>query len=116
MNGRSSGNGAKIETVDPLLASPESAVALPCAIKHLILDCSAVSFVDLAGAKCLATLESDMKKEEVSLVLAGCSGHVIEQLECCGFFSTCPRECIYPSVLDAVLSVRHAELHGVEQS
>ena len=115
MNGKSSDDGAQIETGNPLLASPEPGRASPSAIKHLILDCSTVSFVDLLGAKCLATLESDLKKEQVSLIMAACSAHVIEQLERCGFFSTCPRENLYPSVLDAVLSVRHAELHGVEQ-
>lgn len=92
----------KAETADPLLGD----IALPQPIKLLIIDCSAVSYIDLTGSKFLASLFSDLKSGGVSLVIAACSAHVIEQLDRCEVFHKFPRDALFPSLIDAVLSVQ----------
>lgn len=71
----------------------------------VVFDCSAVSYVDLTATKCLTALHSDLKKDRRTLLLAGCCAHVIEQLDTCQFFDSFPRESVFPSVLDAVMSL-----------
>lgn len=109
-----------METADPLLSSNEEnrrTVFTPAApVEFLVVDCSAVSYIDLAGTKLLATLFADLKRGGVSLVLAGCSAHVVEQLDRCGMFDKIPSDNIYPTVLDAVISVQNACCHDDEHS
>lgn len=76
------------------------------AVRFVILDCSAVSYVDLTGTKCLVTLYSELKKDGKTLLLAGCCAHVIEQLDRCQLFDHFSKENVFPSVLDAVMSIR----------
>lgn len=106
--------------MDPLLTQAKSGnntvTVNGSSFKHLVLDCSALSYIDLAGTKLLTSLNSDLKKAEVSLSLAGCSDHVIEQLRHCQFFDLYPNDNVYPSVVDAVLSIRNIDDHDSESS
>lgn len=100
-------NGIKeTETADPLLSKGES-IQSPRPTEFLIVDCSAVSYIDLTGSNFLAALLYDLEKEGVSLLLAGCSAHVIEELDHCEAFDKIPKKVIYPTVIDAVISVQN---------
>lgn len=76
---------------------------------HLVIDCSAVSYIDLTGAKVLRTLYSDLVNAGISLSLAGCTDPVMEQLDRYLFFDSFPRTQVYSTVIDAVLFIQHSE-------
>ncbi|XP_046462788.1 sulfate transporter-like [Daphnia pulex] len=75
-------------------------------IEYLILDCSALSYVDLSGTKILTTLHKDlMKSRGITLVLANCSEPLLQQLERQKYFQSFPKSQVYPSIIDAVMTI-----------
>lgn len=91
----------------------ESGAATPLPA-YLIIDCSGLSFVDLTGSKALGTLHADLLKLDVALYLAGCTEPVLEQLDRCLYFHEFPKSHVYPTVIDAVLSIKRGEQFTVE--
>ncbi len=89
--------------------------ASPCCnhvspIKYLICDCSAIAFVDLAGCQVLMNLNRDLQvQHQIHLVLAACSSPLIDQLERNNFFRDFPKDRLFPSVLDAVMTIEAAK-------
>ena len=83
---------------------------------QLVIDCSALSFVDLTGAKVLGILHADLLNSGVNLNLAGCSDPVMEQLDRYLYFEKFPRTQVYPTVMDAVLSIQHSESSATNES
>lgn len=86
----------------------------PLPLNYLIIDCSGLSFVDLSGTKTLSTLYTDLMKTDANLYLAGCSSAVLEQLERCQYFKEFPKTQLFPSVIDAVLSIQQMDLFTIE--
>lgn len=74
-------------------------------VKYIILDCSAVPFVDTSGAKTLAILHGEYRDHGVTMVLAGCCGNVIQQLKNVRQCDGLVQAVLYPSVQDAVLAL-----------
>ena len=72
--------------------------------KTLVLDCSALTYVDFMGVAALKEAEAWCKDCQVNLVLAGCSRKLIEQLKAGGTFSDSDVSFFYPTVHDAVTS------------
>lgn len=68
----------------------------------LILDCSAVLFVDTAGVSALKEMYKDYKEFAVHLLLAQCSPSVIESLRRGGYYDPESTEIIFHSLGDAV--------------
>ncbi|NXX08248.1 S26A6 protein, partial [Larus smithsonianus] len=72
----------------------------------VILDFSAVSFVDTVSVKILKNIFRDFREIEVDVFIACCSVSVLAQLERGNFFSsTITKHCFFPSVHDAVLHI-----------
>nr|7V73_A Chain A, Prestin [Homo sapiens]7V74_A Chain A, prestin [Homo sapiens]7V75_A Chain A, prestin [Homo sapiens] len=70
----------------------------------LILDFSAVSFVDTVGVKTLKEIVKEYREIGVQVYLAGCNASVVEKLERGGFFDDgITKEHLFLSVHDAVL-------------
>jgi len=74
--------------------------------EHLILDFSALSYIDLVGTNMLTALHKDLKARHIELSLAIYSDHPIHQLERYNFFDEFPKTRVYPSVMDAVVSIK----------
>lgn len=100
--------------VDPLSRMPltHDAVAISespgvASIEYLVFDCSALSYVDLSGTKVLISLQDDLHKKGITFVFSNCSEPLMKQLDRCKFFKTFPKSQIYPSIMDAILSIQN---------
>jgi hypothetical protein len=50
------------------------------ALGAIVIDCSAISFVDVVGTANLLHLAKDCKKKNIRLILAGCAGQCFFQI------------------------------------
>lgn len=72
-------------------------------LKCLILDFSALSYIDPSGSNGLKFLAEEFQRIEIPIYIAGCSGPVYEMLEKCSLLSDKPRLFrVFPTVHDAV--------------
>lgn len=78
-----------------------SSVFLP-SFHTLILDCSAVLFLDTAGVNALKEVCKDYKELAVRLLLAQCSTAVIDSLRRGGYYNPKSTETIFHTISDAV--------------
>lgn len=78
-----------------------SRVFLP-SFHTLILDCSAVLFLDMAGVRTLKEVYKDYKEFAVHLLLAQCSTSVIDSLRRGGYYDPKSTEIIFHTLGDAV--------------
>ena len=104
----------KCNAPDPLSSMPltsDTNVSVPIT-KYFIFDCSALSYVDLSGTKELTSLYKDLMNKEIALTLANCCEPLIKQLERCNFFQNFPKSQIYPSIIDAVMTLSPRDQHS----
>ena len=113
-----------VQSAEPLNsqtdASRASSPVSHTPIEYLIFDCSAVAFVDLTGCNILRSLFHDLKRHhQIQLFMAACSSTLIGQLERCDFFQDFPKDKLFPSVLDAVVTIQalptEAETEPIDQ-
>jgi SulP family sulfate permease len=57
-------------------------------IRHLLLVCSAINFIDTSGLKMLERLQQELKSNDVQLHLSDVKGPVMDQLNAAGFPGT----------------------------
>lgn len=74
-------------------------------MKYLILDCSGVSYVDLAGSETLSSINTELETQGTVLIFASCSDYLASQLDGSEFFLSFPKCRLYPSILDAISSL-----------
>ena len=98
----------KYGTLDPLTIRPLTPDSSMAIIEYLIFDCSALSYVDLSGTKVLISLYNDTMKKGVTLVFANCSEPLLKQLERCNYFQTFPKSQMFPSIIDAVMTLERS--------
>ncbi|XP_005377342.1 PREDICTED: pendrin [Chinchilla lanigera] len=55
-------------------------------IHSLVLDCGAVSFLDVVGVRSLRMIVKEFQRIDVNVYFASLQDHVIKQMEQCGFF------------------------------
>jgi len=72
-------------------------------IKNIIVECSAVPFIDTSGCTMLAQLHVEYNKYGVKFVLAGCCEDVVSTLKRVEPCQTLCTEALYPSIQSAVL-------------
>lgn len=113
----------KYGTLDPLASTSAYSGAIPTpdvsvtTIEYLILDCSALSYVDLSGTKILTSLHNDlMTNRGITLILANCSEPLTKQLDRCNYFQTFPKSQIYPSIIDAVMTIEGSNQFAFDSS
>uniref|UniRef100_A0A4X1V4S8 Solute carrier family 26 member 4 n=1 Tax=Sus scrofa TaxID=9823 RepID=A0A4X1V4S8_PIG len=76
-------------------------------IHSLVLDCGAVSFLDVVGVRSLRMIVKEFQRIDVHVYFASLQDHVIEKLEQCGFFNDSIRKDIFfLTVHDAILHLR----------
>lgn len=81
-------------------------------VKYLVLDCSGVSYIDLAGSETLSSVNINLETKGINLVFASCSDYLTSQLDRSEFFLSFPKSRLYPSILDAISSINQAETFG----
>nr|XP_003407255.1 pendrin [Loxodonta africana] len=70
----------------------------------LVLDCGAVSFLDVVGVRSLRMIVKEFQRIDVNVYFSSLQDHVIEKLEQCGFFDDNIRKDIFfLTVHDAIL-------------
>ena len=87
-------------TQDPTRNTPQSDKNTK-ASKLLILDATAITYVDVQGLNALEQLKIDFVKDGVSLILAGCSESLLQKLDRCGYLELHEKD-VFVSVQDAV--------------
>ncbi|XP_054585634.1 solute carrier family 26 member 6 [Eptesicus fuscus] len=85
----------------------------PPAFHSLVLDLSALSFVDTVCIKSLKNIFRDFREIEVEVYVAGCQAPVVTQLEAGHFFdASISKQHLFASVHDAVLFARQHPRSG----
>ncbi|XP_055974332.1 pendrin [Sorex fumeus] len=87
-------------------------------IHSLVIDCGAVSFLDIVGVRSLQMIVKEFQRIDVNVYFASLQEHVIERLEKCGFFNDNIRKDIFfLTVHDAVLHLQNkAKTHEIQDS
>ncbi|XP_076595975.1 sulfate transporter [Chaetodon auriga] len=58
----------------------------PCSLRSVVLDCSAILFLDTAGVNALKEVRKDYGELGITIVLAQCSASVLDDLERGGYY------------------------------
>ncbi|KAH7701037.1 sulfate permease family protein [Aphelenchoides avenae] len=128
-NGHAHGNGKPVDgdtSFDALLSPPHSPSPDPSGSENksrsssvngtltlkvsfaakptLIVDCSAMAYLDSMGIEALKESHKEGASCDVRVSFAGVSDSILATLEACKFFGTTPKQSFFPSVRDAVLA------------
>ncbi|XP_032448272.1 pendrin [Lynx canadensis] len=77
-------------------------------IHSLVLDCGAVSFLDVVGVRSLRMIVKEFQRIDVNVYFASLQDHVIEKLEKCDFFNdNIRKDILFLTVHDAVLHLQN---------
>ncbi|XP_019481595.1 PREDICTED: pendrin [Hipposideros armiger] len=76
-------------------------------IHSLVLDCGAISFLDVVGVRSLHVIVKEFQRIDVNVYFASFQDHVIDKLEKCGFFNDNRKDIFFLTVHDAVLHVQN---------
>ncbi|XP_078199276.1 pendrin isoform X2 [Callithrix jacchus] len=77
-------------------------------IHSLVLDCGAISFLDIVGVKSLRVIVKEFQRIDVNVYFASLQDHVIEKLEQCGFFDdNIRKDTFFLTVHDAILYLQN---------
>ncbi|XP_001363754.2 chloride anion exchanger [Monodelphis domestica] len=75
-------------------------------LHSLILDFSAVSFLDVSSMRSLKSILQEFLRIEVDVYIIGCDEDFVEKLECCGFFDQeVTSSMFFLTIHDAVLHI-----------
>ncbi|XP_014678915.1 PREDICTED: sulfate anion transporter 1-like [Priapulus caudatus] len=72
-------------------------------VRHVIIDCSMMAYVDMSGADALARVAAEYREAGVAVLLAHCQERLAEQLTQMAFFEKFARQDVFLSNHDAVL-------------
>lgn len=92
-----------------------SMVAPPAGRRGVVLDCSAVLFLDSAGVEALKEVRKDYRELGITVVLAQCSPSVLDDLDRGGFFQDKKESSggeggeVFFTIADAVQHVQHVQ-------
>ncbi|XP_004839714.1 pendrin [Heterocephalus glaber] len=77
-------------------------------IHSLVLDCGAISFLDVVGVRSLRMIVKEFQRIDVNVYFASLQDHVIKQMEQCGFFDDNSRKDIFfLTIHDAILYLQN---------
>jgi len=80
----------------------EAIRAAPAPVRWLVLDAEAITHTDATGLEALADVADDLRRSEITLVMARLRTRMEEQLQAGGVLDVIPREHVYPTVRAAV--------------
>ncbi|MBZ3884465.1 Pendrin [Sciurus carolinensis] len=77
-------------------------------IHSLVLDCGAISFLDVVGVRSLRLIVKEFQRIDVSVYFASLQDHVIEKMEQCGFFDdNIRKDTFFLTVHDAIIYLQN---------
>lgn len=88
----------------------------PCSVRSVVIDCSAVLFLDTAGVNAVKEVRKDYAELGIAVVLAQCSAAVLDDLERGGYFpdkkegSAAEDAMVFFTIADAVHHVQSLPL------
>jgi sulfate permease, SulP family len=80
----------------------EAIRAASAPVRWLVLDAEAITHADATGLEALADVAEDLRRREITLVLARLRTRMEQQLQAGGVLDVIPREHMYPTVRAAV--------------
>jgi high affinity sulfate transporter 1 len=80
----------------------EAVRAAPAPVRWLVLDADAITHADATGLETLADVTKDLRRDEITLVVARLRTRMEEQLDNAGILDVIGREHLYPTVRAAV--------------
>ncbi|XP_029013302.1 solute carrier family 26 member 6-like [Betta splendens] len=88
----------------------------PSRPRVLVLDLSPVNFLDTVGVKTLRNIQRDYGEIGIEVILAGCQGGVVDNLQTGGFFTgKVTKSCLFTTVHDAVLYGQSSSARGQDK-
>ncbi|XP_076823881.1 prestin-like isoform X2 [Clavelina lepadiformis] len=78
-----------------------------CEVRAIVLDCSAISFLDLVGVKTLKAVCENYKEIGVDFLLAAVNADVRKSLLAGGYYDVASLDSEYVSVHDAAVYIKH---------
>jgi len=78
-------------------------------VQIVILDCSAMSFVDSAGVAALIDVSKRLKEEGIEVVLVSCTPSVISTFNTTDFFDKSCHTVVSPTLQDAIHRIRTSD-------
>uniref|UniRef100_A0A8C6SUQ4 Solute carrier family 26 member 5 n=1 Tax=Neogobius melanostomus TaxID=47308 RepID=A0A8C6SUQ4_9GOBI len=81
------------------------------AVHSIVLDWSCTGFIDSMGAKAIKRVVKEFAAVDVQVVIAGCNGSVLDELERLQFFTEMKRSMFFPTLHDAVLHCQRVNPH-----
>lgn len=84
-------------------------------LKSLVLDCSVVTYIDMAGVSMLKQLVKEYNSIKVDIYISGFSNNVVATLQASGFFEILPKTHTFIDVFDAI-SVLENDAHETDMS
>jgi MFS superfamily sulfate permease-like transporter len=80
----------------------EAIRAAPAPVRWLVLDAEAITHADATGLEALLDLTKDLRRDEITLVMARLRTHMEDSLAAAGVLDVIGREHLYPTVHTAV--------------
>ena len=90
----------------------EAIRAAPRAVAWLVFDAEAVTYVDASGIEALEALANDLRREQITLVVARLQTRMLEQFDQVGLTETIGRSHFHPTVSAAVEACTRPESPG----
>ncbi|XP_061895765.1 sulfate transporter-like [Entelurus aequoreus] len=87
-----------------------------CALRGLVLDCSAILFLDGVGVNALKEVRQDYAELGVTVVLAQCNTAVLDALQRGGYIPERDDGVVFFTIADAVHHVQHASTPNVQHA
>ncbi|GFO05930.1 sulfate transporter [Plakobranchus ocellatus] len=91
------------QVLHPAALEPVTSAADPDSINRIILDCSAMTFMDIDGVNMLKVIILQYNQVGVQVALARCSRSLMHTLEQGNVFSILPRSLVFHEVVDALV-------------
>ncbi|VDO33676.1 unnamed protein product [Haemonchus placei] len=88
---------------DPLQMNPSESPTFKC----IVLDCSGVAFVDPEAVKMLSQVYTELRDDSIRLLFAGVNAKIRDFLEITNFYALVPRSLFFPTLQDALSSLRN---------
>ncbi|KAH7716251.1 sulfate permease family protein [Aphelenchoides avenae] len=80
--------------------------------RTLILECSAVAYIDQMGMEALQEAYGDGKKCAIRVVFADVADSILDAMQVTRFHDSVPKECFYPTLRDAVAATSRQATAG----
>jgi anti-anti-sigma factor len=98
-----------LESMPHVVSSPrtKASTSTERSLHTIIIDCSAISFVDSVGAETLQQIVKDYDEIRIQVLLTSVPAHVTTMLNKCGFYKTFGDDWLFPSIKAAVTFVNN---------